>query len=97
VTDTLANISTFVQTKANYLSSKLSKAKEIMAKIEDLEGQCLSSERIEALKEQSAKKVEEAEALHLAINKLKKDPGFLTDDEIQSLSNLVETSKKLLL
>ena len=93
VKDTLANISTFVQTKVNFLSTKLSKAKVIMEKIKELESQTLSPKDIEAMKVQSEQKIEEAIALHSEINKLKKDTSFLANDEIERLSALIATSK----
>ena len=91
--DTLANISTFVSSKVNFLSVKLSMAKAIMKKIKALQSQILSPKDIEDLKEQSEWKVEEAIALHSTINKLRKEPGFMTNDEIERLSALIETSK----
>ena len=92
VKDTLTNISTFVQTKVHFLSTKLSMAKVIMEKIKSLERQTVSPKNFEALKEQSERKVVEAIALHSAINKLKKEPGFMTNDEIQRFSALIEAS-----
>ena len=64
-----------------------------MEKIKELESQTLNPKDIEALKEQSERGIEEAIALHSAINKLKKDPGFMTNDDIERLSALIETYK----
>ena len=93
MTDTLANISTFVSSKVNFLSTKLSMAKVIMEKMKELESQNLNPKDIEAVKVQSERKIEEAITLHSAINKLKQDPGFMTNGDIERLSALIETYK----
>ena len=56
----------------------------------------LPMEEIEMIGQKSEAKIDEAKILHKLIEELKKDPGFLTPEEIQALEENITVFKSKL-
>jgi hypothetical protein len=98
VAETLAKISSLVQSTIKPLEESISKAKVIQEKIEKLESSAfyLSQEEVDKMKKNSAKKIEEAISLHNSIDQIKNESGYLSKAEADKLLNLMELSKSKL-
>ena len=53
-------------------------------------------EEIEMIGQKSEAKIDEAKILHKLVEELKKDPGFLTPEEIQALEDNITVFKSKL-
>jgi hypothetical protein len=98
VAETLAKVSSLVQSTIKPLEKSISKAKVILEKIKKLESSAfyLSQEEVDKMKKISAKKIEEAVSLHDSIEQIKKETGYLTKAEVEKLAILRELSKSKL-
>jgi hypothetical protein len=98
VAETLAKISSLVQSTIKPLEESIAKAKVIQEKIKKLESSAfyLSKEEVDKMKKNSAKKIEEAISLHNSIDQIKNEMGYLTKVEVEKLAILMELSKSKL-
>ena len=73
--------------KIKVLSTKLEKAKSVQADINDLSKKSafLSQEQISQEKEVIKNRLQEPTKIHEAIGKLKEDPNYLTEEQIENL------------
>ena len=87
----------FEELKKNILSLEeaLAKAKQIHEKKLVLQSMTkyLPMEEIEMIGQKSDAKIEEAKILHKLVEQLKKEPGFLTPEEVQALEDNITIFK----